>query len=81
MTLVTHVTGVSTFKDCDRKHSLLNRVEKLGFGASRIMFFLKLNTCGKTRHTRHTRHTVARYGQNIRAVYPAAKIAQNHVFF
>jgi len=24
---------------------------------------------------------VARYGQNIRAVYPAAKIAQNHVFF
>lgn len=23
------------------------------------MFFLKLNTCGKTRHMRHTRHALA----------------------
>ena len=54
MTLVTHVTGVSTFKDCDRKHSLLNRVEKLGVSLLQKMFIPRLDTCGKTRHTRHT---------------------------
>lgn len=47
MTLVTHVTGVSTFKNCDRKLCLLNRVEKLGVSLLQKMFFRDYMHLGK----------------------------------
>ena len=59
MTLMTDMTRVSTFKDYDTKHSLLNRVEKLGVWLLHRMFFPGLDTCGKTRHMCHARHAVA----------------------
>ena len=42
---VTHVTGVTGFPtciNCDRKHSLSNREEKLGFGETVRCFFSML---------------------------------------
>ena len=84
MTLVTHVTGIPTFPDCDGKHSFIESRGKNGFWANRIMFFLKLNTCGKTRHTRHTRHQLFsiaprnREEPQARSMTVAAKSASGH---
>jgi hypothetical protein len=47
VTHVTHVTGFPTCINCDRKHSLSNREEKLGFGETVRCFFSMLLHVGK----------------------------------